>query len=361
MSDGNNYAQNWFAQDGGVGQQITSLISQLDALNIPVIAATGNSFTGQQGQGFPSIVPDTISVTSTNAGGTQLSSDAQRLGSEIGGSSATDIAAPGEGLVAPVQNNQYATVDGTSFAAAEVSGAVVLMQQIYESRFGTLPSVDQIDTWLKDGADPVSDPVTDLAIGLLDIPRAASFIPTPPPVTTPSSTSSSGPQTQVLIPPDSSAVAALLAGPSGSSNSSVPVSPSDTGNNASSGGSTTSSTPASNLSPAQPPQPAPTTPPTTTQTTASGDQPSAETIGQTTLAQRLWSFFSPAVFFNSAQGGAGRAQVWTNIPNTQKGLGNNAPAGQIKPLLGANDHPKGAPSLGTRSGHSPFVRRWMHG
>ena len=53
LSDGNNYASNWFAQDGGVGQQITGLIDQLDALNIPVIAATGNSFNGQQGDGLP--------------------------------------------------------------------------------------------------------------------------------------------------------------------------------------------------------------------------------------------------------------------------------------------------------------------
>src|SRR5262249_52699010 len=120
MADGHNYPQNWFAQDGGIGQKITDLVGQLDALNIPVIASTGNSFTGQQGEGFPAIISDTISVTSTTANGSQLSSDAQRLSAAIGGVSATDIAAPGEGLVAPVQGNAFATVDGTSFAAAEV-------------------------------------------------------------------------------------------------------------------------------------------------------------------------------------------------------------------------------------------------
>ena len=41
LSDGGNYAQNWFASDGGEGQQITQLIGQLSAMNIPVIAATG--------------------------------------------------------------------------------------------------------------------------------------------------------------------------------------------------------------------------------------------------------------------------------------------------------------------------------
>ncbi len=73
LSDGQNYVYNWFAQDGGIGQQITGLIGQLDALNIPVVTATGNSFTGAQGQGFTSIIPDTISVTATDATGTRSS------------------------------------------------------------------------------------------------------------------------------------------------------------------------------------------------------------------------------------------------------------------------------------------------
>ena len=66
LSDGGNYAHNWFAQDGGVGQQITDLIGQLKSLSIPVVAATGNSFQGQQGEGFTSIVGDVISVTATD-------------------------------------------------------------------------------------------------------------------------------------------------------------------------------------------------------------------------------------------------------------------------------------------------------
>ena len=84
LSDGNNYAQNWFANGSGVAEQITNLIGQLTAMNIPVVAATGNSFNGQQGEGFAAIVSNTISVTATDLSG-HLLPDAQRLGTSIGG------------------------------------------------------------------------------------------------------------------------------------------------------------------------------------------------------------------------------------------------------------------------------------
>ena len=168
LSDGGNYAQNWFANDGGDGQQVTQLIGQLTAMNIPVIAATGNSFTGQQGEGFAAIVAGTISVTATDLSGNLLS-NAQRLGSAIGGASATTIAAPGEGLTAPSGDSGTATVEGTSFATALVTGGVTLLQEIYQSRFGTLPTVAQIKSWLQRGATPVNDPVTGITLGELNI------------------------------------------------------------------------------------------------------------------------------------------------------------------------------------------------
>jgi type VI secretion system secreted protein VgrG len=179
LSDGNNYTRNLLATDGGVGQRLTTLVGTLDALNIPVVTADGNSFNGQQGVGFPAIIPDSINVTATDASD-HLVSNAQRLGAAVGGSSATDVAAPGQGEVAPVEGNNFTTVDGTSFAAPVVTGAVVLLQQIYESRFGQLPSVNQLKSWLEEGADPVNDPATGITIGRLDVPKAASFIPGAP-------------------------------------------------------------------------------------------------------------------------------------------------------------------------------------
>jgi type VI secretion system secreted protein VgrG len=178
IADGNNYTRDWYANDGGVGERINTLISQLDTLNIPVVTATGNNFSGQQGVGFPAIVPETISVTSTDASG-QLVSNAQRLGQADGGDSATDLAAPGDNLWAPADGNNFEGVTGTSFAAPLVSGAIVLMQQVYESRFGTLPTVNQLDDWLQQGADPINDPATGITVGRLDIPKAIALIPTP--------------------------------------------------------------------------------------------------------------------------------------------------------------------------------------
>jgi subtilisin family serine protease len=187
LSDGQNYAQNWFATTGGVAEQVTNLIGQLRNMDIPVVVAAGNNFTGQQGEGFAAIVQGTLSVTATDLSG-HLLPDAQRLGSSIGGRSATVIAAPGQGYNAPSGDNGTVTVDGTSFSTALVSGSVVLLQQIYEQRFGMRPTVDQIQSWMQGGADPIVDPVTGITIGQLDLPRAAAMIPaaTSTPVAPPS-------------------------------------------------------------------------------------------------------------------------------------------------------------------------------
>ena len=165
--------------------RVTKLIGQLTAMNIPVIAATGNSFNGQQGEGFAAIVAGTISVTATDLSGNLLS-NAQRLGTAVGGASATTIAAPGEGLTAPTGDSGTSTVEGTSFATALVSGGVTLLQQIYQSRFGSLPTVAQIKNWIQQSATPVYDPTTGITIGELNLTAAAALIPTASPASTPS-------------------------------------------------------------------------------------------------------------------------------------------------------------------------------
>jgi subtilisin family serine protease len=179
ISDGGNYSFNWFQFDAGIGQRMASLVHQLAQANIPVVTATGNSFHGTQGQGFPSIIAESISVAGSDPSD-QFLGDTQRLGSAQGGASATDLASPGSGLVGPAAGNTYNSVTGTSFAAPLVSGSILLLQQLYESRFGSLPTVDQIDGWLKSGAETITDSVTGISMGRLDVLKSASLVPGAP-------------------------------------------------------------------------------------------------------------------------------------------------------------------------------------
>ena len=42
---------------------------------------------------------------------------------------------------------------------------MTLLQDIYDSRIGTLPTVAQIKSWIQGSATPVNDAVTGLTIG----------------------------------------------------------------------------------------------------------------------------------------------------------------------------------------------------
>src|SRR5271157_1511938 len=288
LSDGDNYAHNWFAQDGGVGEQITNLIGQLQTLNIPVVSATGNNFTGQQGEGFTSIVAGVISVTATDIAGTQLLSDAQRLGAVTGMGTMTDLAAPGEGMVAPTGDSGFSSVEGTSFATPLVTGAVVLLQQIYQARFGVLPTVNQVTQWLEQGSDPVYDPVTGLTIGGLDIPKAAGLIPSA--TSSPAPTAASAPVTVSIpalqttpgftstvtatpvsyVPASSTPPASTATTPSSTPPASTATTPSSTPSAASTA-TTTASTPSAASTATTPSSTSPaSTPPASTATTTAG-------------------------------------------------------------------------------------------
>ena len=180
ISDGNNYTRNFYAADNGIGQRMATLIGRLRALGIPVVTATGNSFAGEQGVGYTAIDSQTISVTSSDATD-RIVANAQRLGSEKGGEAATDLAAPGVGLTAPAEGDSYTTVEGTSFSTPLVTGAVVLLQQLYRSRYGRLPTVSDLEGWLKAGADTITDSLTGISLGRLNVEKAAGLVPVPQP------------------------------------------------------------------------------------------------------------------------------------------------------------------------------------
>ena len=184
VSDGGNYLSDLFTRDGGVGQRITHDVQSLDDLDIPVVIASGNNFDGKsQGQGFASIIPEAISVTATDESDghatdstDRLASNAQRLGKAKGGIYATKIAAPGVGIVAPSGEKGTATEDGTSFAAPQVTGTIVLLQQMYQAAYHRLPSVATLTQLLQDGADVIHDGVTGIKIGRLDTLRSLTLL-----------------------------------------------------------------------------------------------------------------------------------------------------------------------------------------
>ena len=194
ISDGGNYAYDFFSHDNSIGEKLAGLIHQLDRLNIPVVAAAGNSFTGAPGMGFPSILSETVSVAATDKND-QFLSNAQRLGPKDGFAAATDVAAPGKDITTETGYNQFGTVEGSSFAAPIVTGGILLLQQIYEKWYGTLPKVNDLLAWIKGGATTIHDSATNADYSRLDIFKSASLIPKPagtPPM-------GNGPLTQVYV------------------------------------------------------------------------------------------------------------------------------------------------------------------
>ncbi|MGO9469353.1 MAG: S8 family peptidase [Isosphaeraceae bacterium] len=298
LSDGGNYAQNWFATDGGEGEQITNLIGQLAAMNIPVVAAAGNNFNGQQGMGFAAVVSDTISVTATDLSGNLLS-NAQRLGSAIGGLSATTIAAPGEGLTVPSGDSGTAVVQGTSFATALVTGSVTLLQDIYQSRFGTLPTIAQIKTWLQQGATPIQDPVTGITLGELNVLNSAKLIPMPAQSTGPVTSGATG-STQTTV----STTSQLTATPTGSGSSTPVVSTVNT--------SQVSNAPAVTSTTTTAPTTAATTTTTATTTTATTTAATTTTTATTSAATATTATAATTTTASSAvtSWGAGGSDDW---------------------------------------------------
>jgi hypothetical protein len=176
VTDGGNYTSNAFANDGGVGEQITQAVDQLEQMNIPVVMAAGNAFDGKtQGLGFPAVDPEAISVTSTDAND-KLASDAQRLGTAQGGASAVKLAAPGVNIDGLGANNSVSSQSGTSFSTPLVTGSIVLLQEMYQKAYHTLPTISQLETWLQEGAVSVKDSVTGITVGRLDLLNSATIL-----------------------------------------------------------------------------------------------------------------------------------------------------------------------------------------
>ncbi|MFI5913165.1 S8 family serine peptidase [Dactylosporangium sp. NPDC051541] len=100
--------------------------------NVVVVAAAGNESSGGDEKFYPAAYPGVLAVAALKQDGTPLAQS--NRGDWVG------IAAPGEGLTAPVSGGGYAGVSGTSFATALVSGVAALVR----SRYPAMPAADVV-------------------------------------------------------------------------------------------------------------------------------------------------------------------------------------------------------------------------
>lgn len=157
---------------------IRAKIQALRALNIPVVVAAGNEFArseSQQGMSWPAIFPETISVGATydaNVGADELDGGraattradritpySQRLHPSVNDVDFTDLFAPGALLTSSGRSGDRAssTFHGTSESAPVVTGVIMLIQQLIQRETGALPSIDNLERWLRDGAVTIND------------------------------------------------------------------------------------------------------------------------------------------------------------------------------------------------------------
>ncbi|MBE7462724.1 MAG: S8 family serine peptidase [Planctomycetes bacterium] len=200
-------------------ESMRAKIRTLRNAGVAVLIAAGNSYyeyNSQQGMGYPANIPECISVgavfdsnvgsrsyggpTAYSTGPGRITPFSQRLHENVSSTVRTDIFAPGApvtsaGISGPTSSS---TQDGTSQATPVTAGVVLLMQQLYLRQNGTLPSVDQIEGWLRSGGvvindgDDEDDNVTNTGLNFIrvDVVSALSAIGggSPPPPSAPSIT-----------------------------------------------------------------------------------------------------------------------------------------------------------------------------
>lgn len=182
-----NFPQN--STEGKIRKEIVLLRAE----RIPVVISAGNHYGRRnksesskpllEGMGFPAIIRETISVGATYARETQdelshPSYDSKAYGTvqwQIAPFSArlsafeglatrdcqTDLFAPGGELMestgAGVDGSSHYLEGGTSQAAPQVTGAILLLQQFWKDQQNELPEVDELQRWLQEAEKPIRD------------------------------------------------------------------------------------------------------------------------------------------------------------------------------------------------------------
>ena len=186
LSDSENYQ----TADDFSQAALRNKIRRLRALNVAVVISAGNYFfqhNSAEGMAYPAIFSEAISVGAVfdanigrftyQSGAIAESTDRDRItpfsqrlwrvdsaGPAVLG---TDIFAPGAAVVSTGYFSDTASSTsqhGTSQAAPCVAGLILLMQEYHVRQTarsavepGVLPSVDDLETWLRRGSVPITD------------------------------------------------------------------------------------------------------------------------------------------------------------------------------------------------------------
>ena len=146
---------------------------------VAVCIAAGNSFGGfssQEGMSYPAILRECISVgatydgdvgsftygggvTAITTGPKRITPFSQRLHPSTNANTRTDTFAPGAPLTSTgyLNDNAESTMHGTSQATPVVAGLVLLAQHYHKNRTGQLPTIDQLESWLRRSSSTIFD------------------------------------------------------------------------------------------------------------------------------------------------------------------------------------------------------------
>lgn len=116
---------------------VHAVIKKLYEKGIPIVCAAGNS--GQAGDNtvnYPAVYPETISVAAYDENGDIAYFSSK--GKEV------DVAAPGVDIYTCWLNNQYVSINGTSFAAPFVAGLIALILSQSDKEGKPRPTVSRL-------------------------------------------------------------------------------------------------------------------------------------------------------------------------------------------------------------------------
>lgn len=148
-------------------QQLQDAVSYALAQDVVLVAAAGNVQEGEQVRpAYPAAFEGVIGV-----GG--VGEDGQHVDSSVGGDY-LDVAAPGDGIIGPAPRGSgyLAQGEGTSFAAAYVSGVVALVRAYHPD----LPAAEVVRRVLATADNPPELRTDEIGFGVVNPYRAVTTI-----------------------------------------------------------------------------------------------------------------------------------------------------------------------------------------